>query len=143
MLYNRAIEGKSMNEEIKLLKEKVKHLKVLYVEDEDDMRIGTELFLKKFFTFVQTAKDGEEGLEKFKSNDFEIIFTDILMPKMNGLEMLDEVGKINDDIFAAALSASEIYDREIKENTDMHFRKPITYENMFVILKNIVEKFNL
>lgn len=132
-----------MNEEIKLLKEKVKNLKVLYVEDEDDMRIGTELFLNKFFGFVQTAKDGEEGLSKFKENNFEIIFTDILMPKMNGLEMLDEVSKINSDVFTAALTASEIYDSQIKENTNMHFRKPITYENMFVIMKNIIEKFNL
>ena len=132
-----------MNEEIKILKEKVKDLKVLYVEDEEEMRLGTEVFLNKFFNFVQTAKDGEEGLQKFKENNFDIIFTDILMPKISGLEMIKEMQRINNNIFSAALTASEISDKKIIETTDLYFRKPISYDNMFVIMKKIVDKFKL
>ena len=132
-----------MNEEIKILKEKVKNLKVLYVEDEDEMRRGTEVFLNKFFNFVQTAKDGEDGLQKFKDNKFDIIFTDILMPKMSGLEMLNKMKKINSNIFSAALTASDVSENDINKTTDLYFRKPISYENMFVIMKNIIDKFKL
>lgn len=132
-----------MNEEIKILKEKVKNLKVLYVEDEEEMRVGTELFLNKFFGFVQTAKDGEDGLQKFQDVKFDIIFTDILMPKMGGLEMIKEIQKINNNIFSAALTASDVTQSEIDKSTDMYFRKPVTYDNMFVIMKKIIEKFKL
>ncbi|MCK5110609.1 MAG: response regulator [Arcobacteraceae bacterium] len=132
-----------MNEEIRILKEKVKNLKVMYIEDEDEMRMGTELFLNKFFSFVQTAKDGEDGLQKFKDGKYDVVFTDILMPKMGGLEMLEKIREIDNNIFTVALTASEVDRNEIEETVNLYFRKPITYENMFVIMQEIVKKFDL
>ena len=56
---------------------------VLYVEDEEMIRKRISLFLQKIFKNVVTAKDGEEGLEKFTSGHYDIVITDIQMPKMN------------------------------------------------------------
>ena len=132
-----------MNSEIKILKEKVKNLKVIYVEDEDDMRMGTEIFLNKFFTDVLVAVDGKDGLEKFKNRDFDIVFTDILMPKMNGLEMISKIKELNSEIFIVTLTASEVKKEEIESAADLYFRKPISYDNMFTIMNEIVNKFKL
>ena len=132
-----------MNNKIKILKEKVKNLKVIYVEDEDDMRIGTEVFLNKFFSKIVVASNGKDGLEKFNNNDFDIVFTDIIMPIMGGLEMIAKIKEIKDDIFVVTLTASEVNEQEIKESSDLYFRKPISYENMFDILNSIVSKFKL
>ena len=132
-----------MNEEIKALKEKVKNLKILYSEDEDEMRIGTELFLNKFFSSVETANDGQLGLEKFKNSQYDVVFTDIMMPNMDGLEMLKNMKEINKNIFSVTLTASEVRKDDIINSSDLYFRKPITYENMIYILREIVKKFNL
>ena len=132
-----------MNEEIKILKEKVKNLKILYSEDEEEMRVGTELFLNKFFTYVNTANDGQQGLEKFKNNKYDVIFTDIMMPNMDGLEMLKNMKEKNKDFFSVTLTASEVRENDIIETSNLYFRKPITYDNMIHILKGIVKTFNL
>jgi len=132
-----------MNEEIKLLKEKVKNLKILYSEDEEEMRIGTELFLNKFFTSVETANDGQLGLEKFNKNKYDVVFTDIMMPNMDGLEMLKNMKEKNKDFFSVTLTASEVRENDIIKAADLYFRKPITYDNMIHILKEIVKKFDL
>ncbi len=132
-----------MNEEIKALKQKVKDMKVIYVEDEDDMRIGTEMFLNKFFNFVEIAENGQDGLQKFKDGDFNIVFTDILMPKMNGLDMIRNIKKYKKNIFCIALTASEINKENIENNVNLYFRKPISYNNMIVIMKEIIKKFDL
>ncbi len=132
-----------MNSEIKKLKDSVKNLRVLYSEDEEEMRVGTELFLNKFFTSVDTAVDGEDGLNKFTKKRYDIVFTDIMMPKIDGLEMLEGIKKIDSNIFTITLTASEVREETIEKASDLYFRKPITYENMLDIMKAIIEKFNL
>lgn len=132
-----------MNSEMKILKEKVKNLKVIYAEDEDDMRMGTEIFLNKFFSQVEIAVDGKDGLEKFENGNFDIVFTDILMPKMGGLEMIEKIKELNDKIFIVTLTASEVRKEDIEKAADLYFRKPISYDNMFTIMNEIVNKFKL
>lgn len=65
--------------------------KILIVEDDPLMR----RLYQKIFTFekyeVETAENGEEGLEKIKKSRPTIILCDIMMPKMNGLEFLDKL----------------------------------------------------
>ena len=70
-----------------ILKESAKELSVLYVEDDADVRNGIATILRKFFAKVELAEDGQEGLEKFNSDNFDIVLTDISMPNMNGVEM--------------------------------------------------------
>ena len=132
-----------MNKEIKDLREKVRNLDILYCEDEEEMRVGSELFLNKFFTSVDSASDGQEGLTKFEEKKYKVIFTDIMMPNMDGLEMLKNIKKVDENIFAVALTASEVKEEEIKESSNLYFRKPITYDNMITIMREIVNKFNL
>ncbi len=132
-----------MNPEIKELKERVKELNILYCEDEDEMRLGSKLFLSKFFVSVDDASDGKEGLDKFKQKKYQVVFTDIMMPNMDGLEMLKNINELDKDTFTVTLTASEASEEKIKRASDLYFRKPITYENMITVMKEIVNKFNL
>ena len=129
--------------ELKILKDKIKNLKVIYAEDEDEMREGTKIFLNKFFTSVETAKDGQEALEKFKNCQYDIVFTDIRMPNMDGLTMLEKMREIDDKFIAIALTASAVKKEDIQKATALYFRKPISYNNMSSILETIVQKLNL
>jgi len=72
-------------------------LTVLYVEDSDIVRESTYDMMKEFFTYVDVAEDGVEGLQKYKEfhekhhQYYDIVFTDINMPKMNGIEMSEAI----------------------------------------------------
>lgn len=87
-------------------KEILKDLKILYVEDEDDVREFTGKILKTVVKEAIIAANGQEGLDAFKENqDIDLIVTDINMPKMNGFEMCTEIKKINSSIPIVITSA--------------------------------------
>ena len=64
---------------------------VLYVEDDEVIRTATASFLGRFFSDIVLAEDGEIGLEKYKEREFDIVITDINMPNMNGIEMIEAI----------------------------------------------------
>ena len=72
-------------------------LTVLYVEDSDIVRESTYDMMKEFFTYVDVASDGVDGLQKYKkfyedhNEYYDIVFTDINMPKMNGIDMSEAI----------------------------------------------------
>ncbi len=68
--------------------------KVLIVEDDElNRRMYQQIFTLKGHD-VETASDGEEGLEKAKSTNPTLILLDIMMPRLNGLDMLREAKKV-------------------------------------------------
>ncbi len=71
--------------------EKEKGAKVLVVEDEEILLTGLKEELESGGYTVQGASDGVEGLEKVKSFKPELILLDLLMPKMDGMEMLQKL----------------------------------------------------
>ena len=79
--------------------------KLLYVEDDTITREIMHEILQEYFLEVIVAENGQEGLKAFKNNQVDIIFTDISMPQMNGIEMLQEIRKVNEDIPVVILSA--------------------------------------
>jgi two-component system cell cycle response regulator len=81
--------------DVKKLKNLVSDMSVLYAEDETDLREKVVLYLKKLFHTVKDASNGEEALEIFKSEDFDIVITDIRMPKMDGVELAKQIKSIN------------------------------------------------
>ncbi len=87
-------------------------LRVLFVEDDEDVQIQTQKLFSKFFTNLDIASNGKEGLEKFatafndtKSKNYDLVISDIEMPEMNGIEMLKEIVKIDEDIHTMILTA--------------------------------------
>ena len=79
--------------------------KILIVEDEDLMRSILEKLLKKEEYVVSTAADGADGLEIFRREHPDLILTDVQMPNMTGLELLDEVRKQDRDTLVIVLTA--------------------------------------
>jgi putative two-component system response regulator len=79
----------------KELKEVAQGVSVLYVEDDRELRQNTARLLGSFFTLVDTAENGLQGLEKFREDNYDLIITDINMPLMNGINMVREVKKEN------------------------------------------------
>ncbi len=67
--------------------------KILIVEDEATLRHALRDELKRERYIILEAENGKKGLETAKKEHPDLILTDIVMPKMNGLKMLDELRK--------------------------------------------------
>ncbi|MZH40282.1 MAG: sigma-54-dependent Fis family transcriptional regulator [Nitrospinae bacterium] len=65
--------------------------KILIVDDESEMRVALETTLQRENYQLVCAEDGKQALEQFDNNVFDLVLTDVRMPKLNGLELLREV----------------------------------------------------
>ncbi len=90
--------------------DRLSRLKVLYVEDDEVTREMYSLFLSSIVGELIIAKNGAEGLEAYNKHHPDMIITDIMMPVMDGLEMLKQVHTSNKTIPAIILSAVEASD---------------------------------
>ncbi len=85
--------------------EDCKDISILYVEDDESARTATVKILGKLFKNLTVAVDGEDGFEKYRDNDIDIIITDINMPKLNGIDMLQKIKEIDPYFYAIVLTA--------------------------------------
>jgi len=81
------------------------HLKVLLVEDEEKLATLLKNAIGDYFYSFTIANNGVEGFNEFLKIKPDIIITDIMMPKKTGLEMAQEIKKINADVPIIMLSA--------------------------------------
>ena len=122
------------------------NLKLLYVEDNDDARQITIVILEELFDNIVIAKNGQDGLDKFKDNDIDLIITDINMPKLNGLEMIKKIREIDKDIPILVLSAyneSGYFLDSIKMGVEGYLLKPIDMDQFAGVLAKVVQKIKL
>jgi diguanylate cyclase (GGDEF)-like protein/putative nucleotidyltransferase with HDIG domain len=127
------------------LQKLTKNMSVLYVEDDKDIRLEVELYLKNFFQRVDTAQNGQIGLEKYSSQKYDLVLSDILMPVINGLEMSQKIHEINKDqeiIIISAYANSDYFIESIKIGVSGYIIKPIDLNQMKEALYRSVIKIN-
>ena len=79
--------------------------KILVVDDELSMREFMEILLKKEGHEVICAADGEEAISRFQADSFDLLISDIKMPRMDGLELLRKVREQNPRTAAIMITA--------------------------------------
>lgn len=124
------------------LKELAKDMSVLYVEDEKAVREETAEFLKKFFLSVDIAKNGREGVEQFKRHRQDIVITDIVMPVMEGNDMIAEIRAIEPDVPVIIVSAYDFADYATPNSdkgANAFLKKPTTYAEFVKTLCQVIE----
>ena len=70
-----------------------KHSKILFVDDDENIREIYGAALKEDNRLLDFAADGEEGFKKLTENKYDVVITGIVMPKMSGLDMLEKMRK--------------------------------------------------
>lgn len=120
-----------------------KDLNVLYVEDDAGLLEETRELFDDFFNNVITAVNGEDGVLEYKKYKEEnnvypdLIITDINMPKMNGIEMIEHILDINSEQFVIVVSAYNDSDKLIKMielGVSSFIMKPMNQDNLMKIL---------
>lgn len=114
-----------------------KSLKVLVVEDNQEVREQIIKLLENFFDDITNAIDGVDALEKFNNDNFDLIITDINMPRMDGCELIKNIKEINHEqviIVVSAYNDSEILIKLIQEGVSNFLMKPIKTNSLIEIL---------
>ncbi|MFV0482053.1 MAG: response regulator transcription factor [Campylobacteraceae bacterium] len=127
------------------LSDLLKKVTILLVEDEDNIRKALKNAIEDEFKDFYTAKDGEEGVKKFKKYKPDIVITDILMPIKDGLELTKDIKAISRDTPVLVLSAFSEKERllgAIDAGVDKYLIKPIHPDDLLKVLEQIAkEKF--
>lgn len=135
-----------MNEIINKISQCTKNINVLYVEDDYDTRKHTTEFLSTIFKNLIVAVDGEDGLIKFKNNRIDLLITDVNMPKLSGIEMVEEIKKINQDSYVIIISRNiqpSVLLQSIKLKVDAYLEKTNELGSLLDNIKKIIEKIEL
>lgn len=126
--------------DIKTILDKTSSLRILVVDDEQIIREPMCEFMKKFFAEVVCAENGEDALKKYhESGPFEVIFTDVRMPKMTGWELIQKIKSVNTPLFIAVASGEASDVNKNTDDYDMFIDKPIHFNTMLEMLTIMVE----
>ena len=119
-----------------------KNLSVLIVEDELALRESFQFLLQNLFAEVDTAEDGQEALNKMDERDYDIVLTDLSMPRMSGLRLVDTIRKKSQSQIVVAISAhddEEFSDALAPYNVKL-LTKPLEMDELFETLVPLCEQ---
>lgn len=128
-------------ENIVRLKEIAQNYTILFVEDSKALQKQVVKFLQKLFKEVHVASDGEEGIEKFKEYNPNVVLTDLTMPKLNGHDMIRAIKKIEPDIEIVILSAHSDPDTLMKSfhiGVSDFIAKPVNASKMINVFLKVL-----
>ena len=119
---------------------------ILVIDDEEIMREVLEALLRREGYEVRLASSGAEGLELVRSVPIDAAVVDVMMPGMDGLTVLDEVKKIDEDIAVIMITAFASVDTAVaamKRGAFDYVTKPFKNDEVLAVLQNAVERRRL
>ena len=119
---------------------------ILIIDDERAIRNVLKEILTNEGYKVDEAIDGEEGLKKFTSGNYDLILCDIKMPKMDGIEFLQQASVINPDVPIIIISGHgniETAVDAVKKGAYDYISKPPDLNRMLITIRNAMDKNSL
>ncbi len=119
---------------------------ILVIDDEEIMREILEALLTPEGYEVRLASNGAEGLDLARAMPFDAAVVDVMMPGMDGLAVLDELKKIDDDMAVVMVTAYASVDTAVdamKRGALDYITKPFKNDEVLLVLRNAVERRRL
>ncbi|MFC2104683.1 sigma-54-dependent transcriptional regulator [Bacteroidota bacterium] len=120
--------------------------KILVIDDEKSIRDTLKEILEYEDHKVDLAADGEEGLEQFKNNKYDIVLLDIKMPKKDGIEVLEDIFGVATDVPVIMISGHGNIDtavESIKKGAYDFIEKPLDLNRLLVTIRNAMDRSSL
>ncbi len=121
-------------------------MKLLVIDDERSIRNTLKEILEFEGHQVFTAADGQEGLEMATNGGYDVIFSDIKMPNIDGMELLDKLSEANVDASVVMISGHGSIDTAvecIKKGAFDFIQKPLDLNRILITLRNATDRTNL
>ena len=116
---------------------------ILVIEDEKRVADLLKIGLEENGYQVMVAYDGEMGLRLFRTNTFELIISDIILPKCNGFELCQEIRKTNEQIPILMLTALGTADDKLEGfdvGADDYMVKPFDFRELLARVKALLKR---
>ncbi|MDY6952959.1 MAG: sigma-54 dependent transcriptional regulator, partial [Thermodesulfobacteriota bacterium] len=113
---------------------------VLVVDDEPDMRTALSHVLSRSGYSVETASTGFEGIEKFKTAKHHVVITDMKMPQMSGMEVLEEVKRISPHVPVIMITGHGTISKAVgamKQGASDYILKPFSAETLETAVRRV------
>jgi DNA-binding NtrC family response regulator len=119
---------------------------ILIIDDEKAIRKALSEILSAEGYKTDEASDGEEGLKKFRSRNFDVVLCDIKMPKLDGIEFLQKAGEANPDVPVIMISGHgniETAVDAVKKGAFDYISKPPDLNRMLITIRNAMDRSTL
>jgi len=120
--------------------------RILIADDEDVIRFVLHEALGKEGYEIEEASNGEEAVLKARNTSFDLVILDIKMSRMDGIEALKEIQKIDPGIPVVMITAygnSQIAMQAVREGAYDYFNKPFDVNEIRIVIKRALEKRRL
>ncbi len=124
----------------------MKDYNILIVDDEQTQREVLAGYLRKKGYHILSADSGDEGIKLVKQNAVDIILSDFKMPDKTGLEVLEQVKKINPEISFVIITAYSTVETAVKAmrmGAYDYISKPVDLDELDLLIEKIIENKNL
>ncbi|MDC1202934.1 sigma-54 dependent transcriptional regulator [Crocinitomicaceae bacterium] len=121
-------------------------MKILIIDDENAIRRALREILEFEDCHVEEAENGKEGIDKLQKNEYDLIFCDIKMPIMDGLDVLSNAMKLNIETPIIMISGHgniETAVQAIKDGAFDFIEKPLDLNRILVTLRNATDRNKL
>lgn len=118
-------------------------LRLLYVEDDEQAQLVMQRILKRRFSDIVSAKDGQEALDVFLEGNVDIAIIDMNIPLLNGLELCMRIRERNEDMpimMITAFDQSDCLLKALEIGVDRSLFKPINMEILDKQLKILARR---
>ena len=117
---------------------------ILVIEDEEKIARFLQLELNHEGYDVDITYDGREGLEKAVTKTFDLIILDVMLPSLNGMEVLRRIRQKNDTPVIMLTAKDEVTDKimGLDIGADDYMTKPFAIEELLARIRVIFKRFN-
>lgn len=114
--------------------------KILIVEDEENIARFVELELKYEGYEIDKAYDGREGFNKIKEHDYDLILLDIMLPVLNGMEILRRIRQFSDTPVIMLTARDSVVDKVsgLDGGADDYITKPFAIEELLARIRAVL-----
>lgn len=120
--------------------------KILVVDDEQSLREVLSIMLKRTGYAVTSVADGEEAIELLNKDIFDLVITDLRMPKIDGMEVLKAAKSASPETVVLIITAFASADSAVeamKQGAYDYLTKPFQVDEVQLIIRNALEKRRL
>lgn len=119
---------------------------ILFVDDDHQILEIVTAYLNRFGFSVDTVDSGTEAMNRINEKEYAVVFTDLIMPEISGLDLLKTIKKTSPStevIIITGYGTIESAIEALKLGGYDYLQKPINFERLKILIERIIEKRNL
>lgn len=117
-------------------------INILIIEDEVDIREGISEYLSEVGYEVKVASDGQEGIDLFRQNKFDLVLLDIMLPKINGFGVLSQIRETSNVPVIMLTAMNDDYSQimSFNEKADDYITKPFSVVILHIRIEALLRR---